>query len=52
MKKFLNQCNLSHHLEVLSFAGFIDVEDLVDEDDLAIFDDIMTDEELHRLESR
>ena len=51
MKKFLNQCNLSHHLEVLSFAGFIDVEDLVDEDDLAIFDDIMTDEELHRLES-
>ena len=51
MKKFLNQCNLSHHLEVLSFAGFIDVEDLVDEDDLAIFDDIMTGEELHRLES-
>ena len=32
MKQFLKDCNLVHHLETLTYSGFLDVEDLIDED--------------------
>ena len=35
---------------ILSYSGFIDVEDLAEENDLAIFDDIMSTAEISRLE--
>ena len=50
MLQFLKDCNLIQHLQILSYSGFIDVEDLAEENDLAIFDDIMSTAEISRLE--
>ena len=49
LRTLLKKCDLMRHFEVLSLSGFLDLEDLIYEPDLSIFDEMMTPCELTRL---